>query len=61
MKYVELEGEKIPCIAVGTWSWGNGINGSNMVFGNNISEETLKEVFKEGLRNQLTLWDTAAV
>lgn len=38
MKYAKLGEINIPCIAIGTWSWGNGENGSDDVFGNDIKK-----------------------
>jgi Predicted oxidoreductases (related to aryl-alcohol dehydrogenases) len=61
MRTVELGNDKIPAVAVGTWSWGTGINGGNKVFGNSYGYEDLFPVFKCGVEEGLTLWDTAAV
>lgn len=61
MKTAELGSDKIPAIAIGTWSWGTGLNGGNKVFGNSYGYEELLPVFKCGVENGLTLWDTAAV
>jgi Predicted oxidoreductases (related to aryl-alcohol dehydrogenases) len=61
MRMVELGKDKIPAIAIGTWSWGTGINGGNKVFGNSYGTKELLPVFKCGIKNGLTLWDTAAV
>lgn len=61
MKNVQLKNEKIPPIALGTWSWGNGVNGGDAVFGNNLTEEDLKPVFEAAMNAGLNLWDTAAV
>ncbi|WP_297425002.1 aldo/keto reductase [Clostridium sp.] len=61
MKYIKLKGKKIPAIALGTWSWGTGINGGNKVFGNEYTEDDLEPVFKEAMQKGFNLWDTAAV
>ena len=61
MKYVKMGNVEIPQIALGTWSWGTGINGGNMIFGNKLNENDLKPVFDEAMKNGFTLWDTAAV
>lgn len=61
MRTVELGNDKIPAIAVGTWSWGTGFNGGNKVFGNTYGYEELYPVFQRGVEKGLTLWDTAAV
>lgn len=61
MKYVQLKNQEIPTIALGTWSWGNGINGGDAVFGNNLTEEDLKPVFEAAMDAGFNLWDTAAV
>lgn len=31
MKYAKLGDIEIPAIALGTWSWGTGINGGNQI------------------------------
>ena len=46
----------LPKIALGAWAWGN-----DGTFGINYAEEELKEVFDEGIKNGLNLWDTAFV
>lgn len=61
MRTVQLGKDTIPAIAIGTWSWGTGINGGNKVFGNSYGFEELFPVFKSGIEKGLTLWDTAAV
>jgi aryl-alcohol dehydrogenase-like predicted oxidoreductase len=61
MKYVQLKNDKIPPIALGTWSWGNGINGGDAVFGNNLDDDALKPVFEAAMNAGFNLWDTAAV
>lgn len=61
MRTVRLGNDEIPAIAIGTWSWGTGINGGNKVFGNSYGFEDLLPVFKSGVERGLTLWDTAAV
>lgn len=52
---------KMPRIALGTWSWGVGIAGGDQVFGNNLGEQELKPVFETAMKKGLNLWDTAAV
>ncbi|MGN0638799.1 MAG: aldo/keto reductase [Huintestinicola sp.] len=52
---------KLPSCAVGTWAWGDGANGSKMVFGGKRDTETLKASFKIALQKELLLWDTAEV
>lgn len=61
MKYVQLKNQEIPPIALGTWSWGNGVNGGDAVFGNNLNDEDLKPVFEAAMNAGFNLWDTAAV
>lgn len=61
MKYVKLKNMEIPAIAMGTWSWGTGINGGNDVFGNKYNEDDLRPVFNAAMEKGFTLWDTAAV
>lgn len=52
---------KLPKIALGTWSWGTGSAGGDEVFGNNLSNEEMKQVFDTAIQSGLNLWDTAAV
>ena len=61
MKYAKLGDTEIPAIALGTWSWGTGINGGNQIFGNSYGEEDLKPVFELAMKQGFNLWDTAAV
>lgn len=61
MKYVKLKDREIPAMALGTWSWGTGINGGDKVFGNECHEEDLRPVLKKAMKQGLNLWDTAAV
>lgn len=49
------------CIALGTWSWGDGPAGADQVFGNHTDMNALHEVFDTAMDNGLSLWDTAAV
>ncbi len=50
MKYAKLGDIEIPAIALGTWSWGTGINGGNQIFGNSYGEEDLKPVFELAMK-----------
>ncbi|RSL31896.1 aldo/keto reductase [Salibacterium salarium] len=61
MKYIQLNNEQIPPIALGTWSWGGGANSGEDIFGNNLSEEDLKPIFEAAVNAGFHLWDTAAV
>ncbi|WP_244310601.1 aldo/keto reductase [Paenibacillus ottowii] len=61
MKYVTMKNDKIPAIALGTWSWGTGVNGGDRVFGNNYTAEDLRPVYEKAVKHGFTLWDTAAV
>ncbi len=36
--------EKLPSIALGTWSWGTGFAGGDRVFGNNLGVEELNRI-----------------
>lgn len=60
MQY-QINGKTIPKLAVGTWAWGSGINGSKMVFGTSADETELKKAFNTAYQNGFVLWDTAAV
>lgn len=57
----KINGKVIPPIAVGTWSWGNGQNGSGIVFGTKADPAALKDSFNIAMENGFTLFDTAAV
>lgn len=48
-------------IALGTWAWGSGAFGGNMVFGSKTDVESLKPVFDTAMKAGLSLWDTATV
>lgn len=61
MKYVTMKNSQIPAIALGTWSWGTGVNGGDRVFGNNYNAEDLRPVYQKAIKHGFTLWDTAAV
>lgn len=50
-----------PSFAIGTWGWGSGINGSDMIFGKTVTQEVLQSVYKMAVSSELTLFDTAAV
>lgn len=49
-----------PCM-IGTWSWGTGMNGSQIVFGKKYSKEHLMETFKVAYDCGFKMWDTAEV
>ncbi|MBT2733698.1 aldo/keto reductase [Bacillus sp. ISL-7] len=61
MKLVKLQNDKIPTIALGTWSWGTGAIGGDEIFGNYFTETDLKPVFDAAMDAGFNLWDTAAV
>ena len=48
-------------IALGTWAWGAGAFGGDMVFGSTTDELNLKPVFDTAMKAGLNLWDTATV
>ncbi len=48
-------------IALGTWAWGAGAFGGDMVFGSKTDVENLKPVFDTAMKAGLSLWDTATV
>lgn len=48
-------------IALGTWAWGSGAFGGNMVFGSKTDVENLNPVFDTAMKAGLCLWDTATV
>lgn len=61
MKTIKCGDMTIPCIGIGTWSWGSGDNGSDDVFGSTYSAEELKPVFDEAMKMGFNLFDTAYV
>ena len=60
MKY-EIAGRKLSVPLIGTWSWGGGMNGSRMVFGQSFSEDSLKNTFNKAYDSGFVFWDTAEV
>ncbi len=56
-----INGKTVPPIAVGTWSWGSGQNGSGIVFGSKADPAALNESFNIATNSGFTLFDTAAV
>ena len=48
-------------IALGTWAWGSGAFGGDVVFGSKTDVENLKPVFDTAMKAGLCLWDTATV
>lgn len=60
MRYT-INGKIIPPIAVGTWSWGSGYNGSKMVFGAKADLNSLRESCYTAYESGFTLFDTAYV
>lgn len=50
-----------PPYAIGTWAWGEGTNGSRIIFGKSRDTDALKAAFKTALSEGLILWDTAEV
>lgn len=51
---------KNKCV-IGTWGWGNGFNGSGMIFGNTPKETELAMAFRSAVNNDLLIFDTAPV
>lgn len=47
--------------AIGTWSWGNGFNGSGMIFGTIPDKEQITQAFNSAIENNMLLFDTAPV
>lgn len=48
-----------PQCMIGTWAWGNGTNGSKIVFGKRYDEQQLLETFETAYQAGFTMWDTA--
>ncbi|MBQ9270627.1 MAG: aldo/keto reductase [Oscillospiraceae bacterium] len=51
---------QFPKLALGTWSWGSGWRGGDVIFGNHLELEDLRPVFDRAIDAGLNLWDTAA-
>lgn len=47
--------------AIGTWNWGNGFNGSGMIFGTTPDKEQIIQAFHSAIKNNMLLFDTAPV
>lgn len=47
--------------AIGTWGWGNGFNGSGMIFGTIPNKERITRTFRSAVENNMLLFDTAPV
>ncbi|MBQ3692976.1 MAG: aldo/keto reductase [Clostridia bacterium] len=60
MSYI-INGKEVPPIAVGTWSWGSGQNGSGIVFGSKADPTALNESFNIAMESGFTFFDTSAV
>lgn len=60
MQY-QINSKIIPKVAIGTWAWGAGANGSKIVFGTLADEAELHKAFDMAYKNGFVLWDTAAV
>lgn len=54
-----MKNVNLPKIMLGTWSWGAGMYGGDQVFGNSISAQDVKGVFKAAIENGLNAFDTA--
>lgn len=52
---------RLPKIALGTWSWGVGMAGGDQVFGNHLGTEELRPVFEAAIKSGFNLFDTAVV
>lgn len=51
---------KSKCV-IGTWGWGNGFNGSGMIFGHTPKETQLAMSFRSAVNNDFMIFDTAPV
>ncbi|MCL1798143.1 MAG: aldo/keto reductase [Eggerthellaceae bacterium] len=61
IKGVSLQGLSVPPIALGTWAWGTGFNGSKMIFGSPVDPQELERVYARAAEAGLTFWDTAEI
>ena len=48
-------------ILIGTWAWGDGVNGSSMIFGKKQDKDVLTKTFEKAYNLGFKSWDTAAV
>jgi aryl-alcohol dehydrogenase-like predicted oxidoreductase len=55
------EGKMSKDVMIGTWAWGAGYNGSEIVFGKKYDESNLKDTFDTATKLGFLKWDTAAV
>lgn len=46
---------------IGTWGWGNGYNGSGMIFGNTPKKSEIANSFHSAIGSGLLIFDTAPV
>lgn len=51
--------QKLPAVALGTWSWGVGAEGGDQVFGHHLTQADLEPVVTQAMDSGLNLWDTA--
>lgn len=56
-----INNKLIPTVAIGTWAWGDGINGSRMIFGTKTDKTLLSKVFEIAYHSNFIMWDTAPV
>lgn len=61
MKKFFLDGVALPPCMIGTWAWGKGANGSEIVFGKSYDKTVLQETFTKAVENGFTFWDTAEI
>lgn len=57
----KINGKEIPEIVIGTWGWGKGLNGCNMIFGRTPEKEELKKVFDILYGAGYRMWDSSPV
>lgn len=55
---MNLSQKMSPCM-IGTWAWGNGTNGSKIVFGKTYAQQQLLETFNTAYEAGFKMWDTA--
>ena len=56
-----INGKPLPKIVLGSWAWGDGMNGSRMVFGTVVERTVLKQTFELAYGEGFNCWDTAAI
>lgn len=57
----KINNKELSLCMIGTWAWGNGMNGSKMVFGKKYDKQQLIDTFNKAYELGFNMWDTAEV